>query len=179
FARRSATLTCHSASGSATPCSENRPRRRKAMPSARRSVNESCAADESRICPPWLAQHTRAAMWTAMPTYPVSVSVGRPVCMPMRTSTSAFWGQLFSRSARWIASAASSAGALTGRVVLEVDLIESREGVAYVRDVVDRQPAAALGIDIGERAVWESRAGGGAKRWHGSGHSSEKKMIER
>src|SRR5207253_2177173 len=61
------------------------------------------------------------------------------------------------------------AGALSRGVVLEVDLIEPREGVAHVRNVVDRQPAAALGIDVRERAVGKPRAGGGAKRWHGSG----------
>src|SRR5437764_171608 len=90
--------------------------------------------------------------------------------MPIRTRTSDFCGQILSRSARWIASAASSACG----VVLEVDLVEPGEGVSHVRDVVDRQPAAPLRVDVGERAVGEARASGGTERWHGSGLLGEK-----
>lgn len=60
------------------------------------------------------------------------------------------------------------AGTFPRGVVLEVDLIEPGQGVANVRDVVDRQPAAPLGIDVGERAVGKPRAGDGVERWHGS-----------
>ena len=44
-------------------------------------------------------------------------------------------------------------------VVLEADLIESRERVAHVHRVVDRQAAHALRIDVRERAIGKTRAG--------------------
>ncbi len=45
------------------------------------------------------------------------------------------------------------AGALPGALVLEPDLTEPGEGIADVGLVVDRQPPAAAGVDVGERAV--------------------------
>ena len=42
---------------------------------------------------------------------------------------------------------------LPGRLVFEHDLVEASQGVAHVAGVVDRQPAPATPVDIGEGAV--------------------------
>ncbi len=64
-------------------------------------------------------------------------------------------------------------GAIAGIVVLELHLVESGQGVANVRFVVDRQPPPTPGIDVGEGAVAQRPALPGAEsvvtsRWYRS-----------
>jgi hypothetical protein len=52
-------------------------------------------------------------------------------------------------------------------LVLEGDLVEPGQRVPYVGLVVDRQPPAAGGVDVGERPVGETRALAGLQSRHG------------
>ena len=55
---------------------------------------------------------------------------------------------------------------VAGGVVLEPDLVEPRQRIPDMGLVVDREPAAARRIDIGERAVGQSSALRGVQLWH-------------
>jgi hypothetical protein len=66
-------------------------------------------AEDMTICRPCAAKQIRSAAWTERPTPPVSVSAGRPRCMPIRSRTSTPSGQAPACIARWIASTAWSA----------------------------------------------------------------------
>ena len=59
------------------------------------------------------------------------------------------------------------ARALARRFVLECDLVEARQRVANVRLVVDRQPPAALRVDVSEGACGQLRALARIERAHG------------
>lgn len=60
----------------------------------------------------------------------------------------------------------SLTGALSGCIVLEIDLLESGERVAHVRLVVDGKPPPAARVDVGECAVREARPFAGAEPGH-------------
>ena len=55
---------------------------------------------------------------------------------------------------------------LAGRLVLEHDLAEAGQGVAHVAGIVDRQPAPAAPVDIGEGAVRQPGSIGGFEPCH-------------
>src|SRR5207302_10214172 len=59
-------------------------------------------------------------------------------------------------------------------------LFEPRGRVPEIRGYVERRAPLALRIDVRERAVRKARAGGGAKRWHGSrllGEENDRALV--
>src|SRR5207249_5853465 len=70
--------TWYSAAGRVSPGRRWRPRLRRRTPDGASLRIAVLVVPETTIWPPWAAKHTRAAVLTARPTYPVSVSVGRP-----------------------------------------------------------------------------------------------------
>ena len=108
-AGRSAASTWNRSTGSGKPRNRQAPRLLRPTPSASDSMTAARTAEDMTICRPCPAKQMRAAAWTERPTYPVSVSAGRPRCIPIRSRTSSPSGQAPACIARWIASAASSA----------------------------------------------------------------------
>ena len=69
---------------------------------------------------------------------------------------------------------------LTGRVVLEVDLVEPGERVADVGGVVDRKPSPTPGVDVGERPIREVRPFRRFEPRHGAeGNERAKRLVSR
>ena len=96
FARRHARERRRAGGGEAH-AGQRRPERGRAFASRRGSARRGPPRRCGRRCA------------TTRPTYPSSVSVGRPVCTPIRTRTSAPAGQACRARARWISTAASMA----------------------------------------------------------------------
>src|SRR5438105_1570164 len=92
--------TSKSLSGSGRPRSCRRPGSRKVTPCGREASTASRVGSDITIWPPSADAQTRAAVLTARPTYPVSVSVGRPVCRPILIRTWAPSAQTCERAAR-------------------------------------------------------------------------------
>ncbi len=67
------------------------------------------AAWETSTCPPHAAAQIRAARCTASPVYIPPDGTACPVWTPIRTRTRPSAGQAWAASARWIASAHSTA----------------------------------------------------------------------
>src|SRR5213594_4132887 len=60
------------------------------------------------------------------------------------------------------------AGTLPGRLVLEGHLAKTGERVPHVRLVVNGQPPAAVGVDVGKGAIWQAGPFAGSEAGHAS-----------